>query len=179
MEDARKIRRIVADTIRSKQQLYNHVYLNQDPGSYSQWITDDNAWGGAIEIALLADHFKVQVCCWDVQSTRFDLYEVPGSTQRVYFIYDGIHYDPLAMGSAAGDDESADLTMFDCDNASRAFLSSEAMCRQMNAQQQFTDTSKFALRCLVCGAGLTGEDDAMKHAQNTTPHHTNFSEYQK
>lgn len=176
LEDARKIRRIVADKIKSSPQVYSEVYLNKDPAIYCSWIMDDNAWGGAIEIAMLAEHFKVQVCCWDVQSTRFDLYECPGAMQRVYFIYDGLHYDPLAIGNV--EDESDDVTKFECENESPAFVGSKGICEHMNAQRQFTDTSKFALRCLVCGAGLTGEDDAMKHAQSTKPPHTNFSEYQ-
>lgn len=52
-----------------------------------------------------------------------------------------------------------------------------ALTSKLHDAHAFTDTSKFSLRCLVCGAGLAGEDDAMKHAQGTKPPHTNFAEY--
>lgn len=40
--------------------------------------------------------------------------------------------------------------------------------------RQYTDVTKFSLRCLVCGTALTGHTDAQTHAQRTG--HVNFGE---
>ena len=50
-----------------------------------------------------------------------------------------------------------------------------SLAREAQAARQFTDTSQFALRCLVCQKGLVGQEDAVKHATETG--HQNFSEY--
>jgi len=39
----------------------------------------------------------------------------------------------------------------------------------------FTDLHKFTLRCLVCQKGLTGQEEALKHARETS--HQNFSQF--
>ena len=49
-----------------------------------------------------------------------------------------------------------------------------ALGAEANRARQFTDLSAFALRCLVCGRGLTGAADAQAHAAATG--HTNFAE---
>ena len=49
------------------------------------------------------------------------------------------------------------------------------LSREAQAVRQFTDTGSFTLRCLVCQAGLVGQEDAVKHATETG--HQNFSEY--
>ncbi len=40
--------------------------------------------------------------------------------------------------------------------------------------RQFTNVHQFALRCLVCGQGLVGQEDALQHAAATG--HINFGE---
>ncbi len=48
------------------------------------------AWGGAIEIAILSEHFRCEVASFDIQSNRVDLYgEGNRYGRRVYLIYDG------------------------------------------------------------------------------------------
>ena len=44
-------------------------------------------------------------------------------------------------------------------------------------RNQYTDVSKFSLRCAVCGKVLIGEADAMKHA--TLTGHSKFGEIKK
>lgn len=52
------------------------------------------------------------------------------------------------------------------------------ICQKLHDAHAFVDTSKFSLRCLVCGSGLAGEADAIAHATKN-PGHTNFAEYAK
>lgn len=172
LQNARQLRRVCCDMILRKPDVYNEVFLNKEPKAYTQWLMADSAWGGAIEVALLSEHFGVQVCVVDVQSGRKDLYGEGQYHQRCYLIYDGIHYDPLAR--TEGPHEDSDVTLFSSDDL-EAEEGALNIARDLKAKHQFTDTSKFSLRCLVCGSGLAGEEDAMKHAQKTM--HTNFAEY--
>ena len=50
----------------------------------------------------------------------------------------------------------------------------EALAASERAARNFTDTSSFALQCLVCGAGLKGNADAEAHAAATG--HQNFAQ---
>jgi ubiquitin thioesterase OTU1 len=64
-------------------------------------------------------------------------------------------------------------TIMDC--TPQVLEAAVALAREAQAARQFTDTSQFALRCLVCQKGLVGQEDAVKHATETG--HQNFSEY--
>ena len=97
-----------------------------------------------------------------------------GYKSRCYLIYDGLHYDPLALAQSENAQESEDITLFDPqDNYVQE--QGQSICNKMHEQKKFTDTSQFMLRCLACGKGLKGEQEAMEHCKLTK--HTNFSEY--
>ena len=49
------------------------------------------------------------------------------------------------------------------------------LCKLLQSQGSFTDTSRFTLRCDQCQAPLVGQQDAVKHAKSTG--HTDFVEY--
>ena len=129
-------------------------------------------------------------------------------------IYDGLHYDPLALEGdglleavrmdrgltnlrrcqifcqrqatavceianlaqvpSLVDRQKMDVTSFVVGN-SAVVEAAVALAREAQGARQFTDTSRFTLRCLVCQKGLVGQEDAVKHATETG--HQNFSEY--
>ena len=62
-----QFRKIVADTVLQNQELYSKAVLNQEPKQYAEWILTSTAWGGSIDIAILSEHFKVEVCVFDIQ----------------------------------------------------------------------------------------------------------------
>ena len=93
-------------------------------------------------------------------------------------IYNGIHYDPMAMSVSEEAPESQDTTILSPED-DVPLESGRNFCKEMHDKHQFTDTSKFSIRCMVCGKGLEGEKGAVKHAQETKPPHTNFCEYMK
>jgi ubiquitin thioesterase OTU1 len=170
------MRSVVAQEIKRQSEVYTEVVLGKAPQDYICWISDDNAWGGSIEVALLSSHFDVQVGVLDVQSKRVDVYEGSASAKkRLYLLYDGVHYDPFAM--SCGEAEADDECLFEIGDEF-ALSGAKDICSALHDAHKFVDTSKFNLRCLVCGAGLTGEDDAIKHA-GKNPTHTNFAEYEK
>jgi ubiquitin thioesterase OTU1 len=89
-------------------------------------------------------------------------------------LFDGVHYNPLVFAPRAGAPESpADRTLVGVDDANAQALAAQ-LARDERAKRAFTDTSTFALRCLVCNAGLRGQDDAQTHAAATG--HANFAQ---
>lgn len=97
--------------------------------------------------------------------------EDQGHARRIFLIYDGIHYDCIVeRPPPAGGEERRIFDGADAD----ALDGATALGAEANRARQFTDLSAFALRCLVCGRGLTGATDAQAHAAATG--HTNFAE---
>ena len=62
-----ELRSIIASAIRSNPEVYTKVVLEQEPENYCAWIQTQDAWGGAIELGILAQHFEVEICSIDVQ----------------------------------------------------------------------------------------------------------------
>lgn len=71
------------------------VTLGKPIEDYCAWIQSDSSWGGAIELSILAKHFKVCVAAIDVKSSRIDKYCTEFDKKTIFLMYDGIHYDPL------------------------------------------------------------------------------------
>jgi len=83
-------------------------------------------------------------------------------------MYDGIHYDVVL--ERLGERE---VTLFPADDLEAEELAL-ALVKTFHDKRQYTDTSNFSLRCLVCGQGLHGSEGAQKHAAETG--HGNFAE---
>lgn len=49
------------------------------------------------------------------------------------------------------------------------------LVKDAHRKRSYTDTANFTLRCGVCQVGLTGQKEAIAHAQATG--HVNFQEY--
>lgn len=63
-----ELRSLVASQIQEERDVYTKVVLdNREPDDYCRWIQTEDAWGGAIELAILSKHFKIEVCSIDVQ----------------------------------------------------------------------------------------------------------------
>lgn len=66
-----ELRSLVASQIQEEPDVYTKVVLdNREPDDYCRWIQTEEAWGGAIELAILSKHFNVEVCSIDVQVSR-------------------------------------------------------------------------------------------------------------
>lgn len=93
-------------------------------------------------------------------------------------IYDGLHYDALAMSPAEGAPEEFDQTIFPV-NHNRSIGPAEGLAlnlvREAQRKRSYTDTANFTLRCGVCQIGVIGQKEAVEHAQATG--HVNFQEY--
>ncbi|CAI0379787.1 unnamed protein product [Linum tenue] len=136
-------------------------------------------WGGAIELAILADYYGREIAAYDIQTSRCDLYgQDKKYSERVMLIYDGLHYDALAMSPVAEAPEEFDQTIF-LVHRDRTVGPVEGLALNLVKDQQrkrsYTDTANFTLRCGVCQIGVIGQKEDVEHAQATG--HVNFQEY--
>lgn len=94
------MRNIIADAVKSDQESFSEVVLGKSNDDYCLWIQNPNSWGGAIEVSILANFYKMEVAVIDTQSgTIIKFGEDKNFPHRVFLIYDGIHYDPLYLES--------------------------------------------------------------------------------
>lgn len=90
MSHASKLRHVVADYIRNDPINYNEAILGRSPSEYCNWILKPNSWGGAIELAILSDYYKAEICAFDVTNPRGNIFgEGKNFDTRAYLIYDG------------------------------------------------------------------------------------------
>jgi len=163
------MRELISVAVREDQNKYSEAFLGRPNEKYCNWIMTKDAWGGAIELQILSEYFQVEIVVVDTKSgclTRFG--ETENYPQRMVLIYDGIHYDPLYL--AVGASKS---TIFPTSNES-VLEKAKALASQEKAKRNYTDTTGFQLKCLVCGHLMKGEKEAQDHAASSK--HINFSE---
>ncbi|PWA86876.1 ubiquitin thioesterase OTU1 [Artemisia annua] len=176
---AAELRQVIAATVASDPTKYSEAFLGKPNEEYCAWILNPEKWGGAIELSILADYYGREIAAYDIQTTRCDLYgQEKKYGERVMLIYDGLHYDALAMSPADGAPEEFDQTIFTV-NSDRNIGTFESLALNLVKDQQrkrsYTDTANFTLRCGVCQIGVIGQKEAVEHAQTTG--HVNFQEF--
>jgi len=175
---ADRLRRECADAVSADPVRFNEAILGASNAEYRAYLLNKDKWGGAIELMILSEVYKREIAAYDIVTQRRDLYgEGNGYSERVMVIYDGIHYDALAMAPRRNAPETNDVTVFRSDGGDAAAYDASAreLVREANRTRQFTDTANFTLRCLVCQKGIVGEKEAREHAKTTG--HQNFGEY--
>ncbi|XP_051149647.1 OVARIAN TUMOR DOMAIN-containing deubiquitinating enzyme 2 isoform X2 [Andrographis paniculata] len=176
---APELRQVIAATVASDPEKYSEAFLGKTNEEYCAWILNPEKWGGAIELAILADYYGREIAAYDIQTTRCDLYgQGKNYTERVMLIYDGLHYDALAKSPIEEAPEDFDETIFAVQpDRSLGPVEQQALnlVRDQQRKRSFTDTANFTLRCGVCQIGVVGQKEAMEHAQATG--HVNFQEY--
>ncbi|XP_010461921.1 PREDICTED: ubiquitin thioesterase OTU1 [Camelina sativa] len=176
---APELRQVIAAAVASNKEKYNEAFLGKQNEEYCAWILNPEKWGGAIELSILADYYGREIAAYDIQTSRCDLYgQTRNYNERVMLIYDGLHYDALALSPFEGAEEDFDMTIFPV-GKDRSIGSIEGLVLNLVKDQQrkrsYTDTANFTLRCGVCQIGVIGQKEAVEHAQATG--HVNFQEY--
>ncbi|PON91995.1 OTU domain containing protein [Trema orientale] len=96
-EKAPELRQVIAATVASDPTKYSEAFLGKPNEEYCAWILNSEKWGGAIELAILAEYYGREIAAYDIQTTRCDLYgQEMKYSERVMLVYDGLHYDALA-----------------------------------------------------------------------------------
>ncbi|KXS12019.1 ubiquitin thioesterase OTU1 [Gonapodya prolifera JEL478] len=169
-----RLRKIVADSILRQPSTYSAAVLGQDPSDYVRWIQEPNSWGGAVELAILSEHFRVEIASVDVSTGRVDRFGEGRWSQRVFVIYSGIHYDAIAVTPFADAPQDFDQTRFGSDEE-HVLAAARRIAEIWKRKKKFTDLANFTLRCGVCKKGLVGQKEAQAHALETG--HASFTEY--
>lgn len=174
-----ELRQVIATAVRSDTAHYNEAFLGKPNKEYCAWILDPEKWGGAIELSILADYYGREIAAYDVQTSRCDLYgQGKGYTERVMLIYDGLHYDALALSPFEGAPDVVDQTSFPINEDGSIGVAetlAESLVKEEQRKRSYTDTANFTLRCGVCQIGVVGQKEAVEHAQATG--HVNFQEF--
>lgn len=169
-ETVSSLRRIVANRVLSSPAEFSEAVLGRTPAAYAQWITTDNAWGGAIELSILAAHARVQFAAFDVHTMRLDRYPHDARFESIaYLVYNGIHYNYVALVVPG----IGDVMQFQPTDE-YVMAGVRKLAQDLHDSRQYTDTASFTLVCKQCNTKLTGERQALEHA-NTTGH-TQFDE---
>lgn len=170
-----EIRPLIASIVASDPARFDKAFLEKSNEEYVQWLLNPDSWGGAIELSILADHFQRKIAAFDIRTKRCDLYAQDKPYQEFcMLLYDGIHYDALAVSPFPDAPEDFDMTLFPMRDLEAAKALAAPLVSSLNQARQFTDTGSFTLRCGICQEGLTGQKAAVEHAQATG--HSNFQE---
>ncbi|KAH9610524.1 hypothetical protein KSS87_000996, partial [Heliosperma pusillum] len=158
---APELRQVIAVTVSSDPEKYCEAFLGKPNKEYCSWILDSEKWGGAIELSILSDYYGREIAAYDIQTIRCDLYgQDKNFSERGMLIYDGLHYDALAMSPFEGAPEEFDQTIFAV-RGDRTIGPIEGLAATFAKEQQrlrkFTDTANFTLRCGVCQIGVKGQ----------------------
>ncbi|KAI7729948.1 hypothetical protein M8C21_031307, partial [Ambrosia artemisiifolia] len=86
---AAELRQVIAATVASDPTRYSEAFLGKPNEEYCAWILNPEKWG---------DYYGREIAAYDIQTTRCDLYgQEKKYGERVMLIYDGLHYDALAV----------------------------------------------------------------------------------
>lgn len=111
---ANKLRQIVAEIILGDKKKYNKAILGKSNLDYANDIAYPFTWGGEIELSILADYYKIEIVTLSAKNYNVKL--VYGANnqykERIYIIYDGTHYDALAINSYDENNHNLDICRF-------------------------------------------------------------------
>ncbi|CAL1277084.1 unnamed protein product [Larinioides sclopetarius] len=170
LDKSNELRNIIADVVRNNTEKYTTAFLGKPNQEYCEWIQNPAHWGGAIELAILSEHFKLEIVAIDTLSLiahRFG--ENNNYKDRVFLIYDGIHYDPLVLEL-----DNTTQTMFPASDLRPMEMAIE-IAKEAKSSRQFTDMANFTLFCKVCQARFVGDKEVTEHARVTG--HCEFGEF--
>lgn len=171
------LRSVIAGYVASDPENYSEVMLGKPNPEYCRWIMQKTSWGGAIELSILSQTYGVEIAAISIQNLHVDVFgEGSGLPNRIYVLYDGIHYDVLAKNTSESAPESTDLTIFNPDDA-LALSGALALAEELKKKKAFTDLSNFTISCGICYKGFKGQREAVLHCQETG--HSNFQEVTK
>jgi len=179
---APELRKIVAEGIRKDPETYNEGILGMPPSQYISTILKPSTWGGAIELGILASHYKAEIASIDVETGRIDHFSPGGSASsemRCIVIYSGIHYDAASLAPMVEAPSEWHQTLFPIrssdDDSDEVLVAAKKLAGILRSKKAYTNTATFDLKCEVCGQGLVGEKGARAHATETG--HLRFGEY--
>jgi ubiquitin thioesterase OTU1 len=165
-----KFRQIIIDFLLNDN--FDSSLLDQPKDQYIEFIQNPKNWGGALEVKMFSEIFKKQIVCIDVKTNRSDIYgEDKNYPQRIYLLYNGIHYDPLVMNYDLSADPLTDITIFDS-NDQEIFELMKCLLLEYKNQGDFVEF--YSMECINCSLKFKNENEAVEHSINYD--HWNFKQ---
>jgi hypothetical protein len=157
---AEQLRNLCAETILADTNVYNVVYLGQDPVAYAAWIREMHNYGGEVEILILCSHFNCRISVVSMESLSVLTYSPAEAANsevlpNIYILYNGQHYDALI--SQAGQRIFYDKAL---DDAAIAFAREEKRARDIMLRTRI----RKKLRC-ICGAVVDNTAEFQAHCE--------------
>jgi ubiquitin thioesterase OTU1 len=167
-----ELRQIVACIILSNPDIYNSIYLGKEVESYIEDILSPDQWGGAIELQILAQYYQIEIAAFNIESSIPLIYgEELGYTNRIYLIYNGIHYDSLVI--KAGTDTFKIVSS----GQTEYFNLFKELIEKYYKKGGFINLSGSTTQCRICEKKLPSAINMQKHAIETG--HVDFQEIKK
>lgn len=92
------MREIIANAVASSPEEYSEAILGKPNSEYCDWIMKSNSWGGAIELSILSKFYGLEIAVVDSSNGIINRFgEDQRFANRIFLIFDGIHYDPLYL----------------------------------------------------------------------------------
>lgn len=165
------MREIIANAVAANPEEYSEAFLGRPNAEYCMWILKPDSWGGAIELSILSKFYGLEIAVIDGINAIINRFgEDQHYAQRVFLIFDGIHYDPLYLEPLDG---GSIQTIFPTEDE-RMLLEAAELAREVKSSRQYTEMQKFKLMCHNCNIKLNGPVAARQHAKETG--HINFGE---
>ena len=157
-----KFRSIIVEYLLDNE--FDSNLLDQPKAQYIEFIQDTKNWGGAIEVKMFSEIYRKQIVCIDVKTNRADIYgEDKNYDQRIYLLYNGVHYDPLVMNLDISSDPATDITIFDS-NDQEVFELMKCLLLEYKNQGDFVEFN--SMECNACKEKFKNENDALEHSIN-------------
>ncbi|KAI1288815.1 hypothetical protein F5Y03DRAFT_379142 [Xylaria venustula] len=163
------LRTIVVDTIRENPVRFDANFLGASPEAYCYRLTS-GMWGGGIELSILSEIFRVEICSVDVKTGKaYHFGEEQNYEEFCVVIYSGVHYDRVAENATEGSIGMAefDVTRWNTVGDERILRRTQDICRILHDRHYYTSTSDFVVECNQCREVLQGESQIAQHARQT------------
>ena len=173
-DEQKALRSVIKEEIQENKETYNEAILDKPVDEYINWILKSTSWGGGIELMILSNYFKIEICVIDVETLSHVVYgEGNDREKRIYLLYSGIHYDSITRNIFEEADESTDQRLFSPDDK-YAYEGALFVASELRKKKQYTNLKEFDLICGVWYKGCKGQKDAIDHCKETG--HANFQE---
>ncbi|KAI1175331.1 hypothetical protein F4777DRAFT_337876 [Nemania sp. FL0916] len=163
------LRRIVVEIIRNDPTKFDANFLGIPPDRYCSRLLD-GMWGGGIELSILSDIFRVEICSVDVQTSKtYHFGEQQDYDEFCVVIYSGVHYDRVAEAATEGDMGMVDfdVTRWNAVGNERILRRTQDVCKILRDRHYYTSVSDFVVVCNQCHDILQGEKAIAQHARLT------------
>eukprot|EP00878_Enallax_costatus_P028973 GHUV01031343.1.p1 GENE.GHUV01031343.1~~GHUV01031343.1.p1 ORF type:complete len:302 (+),score=53.25 GHUV01031343.1:134-1039(+) len=80
------LRQVVSREVSSDPLQYSAAFLGMENAAYCNWITNPVHWGGGIELAILAAHYRREIAAWNLATGACHVFGEEKGESRVLYV---------------------------------------------------------------------------------------------